>query len=76
MLDDREFVAAEPSHDLAVARQSFQSPRNRHQHHVANSMTMMIVYRFEAIQIENMDGNTSLLLSHDLAERFSQPKPV
>jgi len=43
MLDDREFGAAEPSHDLAVARQSFQSPRNRHQHHVASSMTMMIV---------------------------------
>lgn len=31
---------------------------------------MMIVYRIEVIQIENMDGNTSLLLSHDLAERF------
>ena len=62
LLDDGEFVAAEPRQHVGCAQRRFQSLRHQPQQRVAGAMTEGIVDVLEAIEIEHQDreGRTAI----------------
>jgi hypothetical protein len=51
-LDDGKFVAAEPRHDVRLARALHQPLRHRPQQRIADGMTERVVHRLELVEVE------------------------
>ncbi len=76
-LNDDELVSSQPRNHVVRTRLRLQSPAYLAQQGVADSVPKPVVYKLEAVEIEIVDGKTSMPCGwSNVRERLEQRKSV
>ena len=70
---DRELVTTQPRHDVAAAYTGFETARDGYEHFVADVMAHRVVDQLEAIDVEEEDGEQSVLSAARAMRGVRQP---